>query len=521
MSASREKQLRQELAASGVPDTKAELAKEQAKKEKRSNTLYITVAVVFLLALVASVVWRSNVIGKNATAVTIDGEKYSAAEVNFYYWNGYNNFLNNYSYLVSYMGLNTAASPESQVMNETAVDMLGVEEGSTWYDYFTDQAHQQMAVIQVALDKAEAEGYTYTDAVQTQYDGTIESLNTTAAANGATLKTYLQNAYGPLMSEKVFTEQLMRVSKYSDYINSYYTGLEFSEAEIEAAYAADTNSYDRISYQSVSVPGAAASTKDADGNTVEPTEEESAAALAKAKATAEKLLADYKAGGDLKALAEAAEGANYSSNDESSYFSSDLGLWLFDEARKAGDCTVIESGTTYYVAAFGERFRMEEPTQDVRHILIATAAGELTSEDEGYEAEQAQLKAEAKAKADALLAEWKAGEATEESFAALATANTEDPGSAATGGLYEYVYEGQMVAEFNDWCFDPARKSGDTGVVETSYGAHVMYYVGENMPLWQVEVDSALRADAYNEWLTTLPADCTITADDFGMGFVG
>ena len=521
MSASREKQIRQELEASGVTDTKVEQEKEQAKKEKRSNRLYALIGVVFLVALVASIVWRSNIIAKSATAVTIDDQKYTAAEVNFYYWNGYNNFLNNYSYLVSYMGLDTTASPAGQIMNETAVSMLGAEEGSTWKDYFMDQAEQQMAAIQVVLQMAEDESYVYTDSVQAQYDATMESLNTTAAANGTNLKTYLQNAYGALMTEKVFTEQLMRVSQYSDYINTYYTGMEFTEDEIAAAYEADPTSYDRISYQSVSVLGSASSTTDAEGNTVEPTEEEEAAALAKAKATAEELLAVYQSGGDLEAAADAAERATYTSNDESTYFTSDLGLWLFDEERKPGDATVIESGTTYYVAVFGERFLREDKTMDVRHILFMTETGELTSEDEGYEAEQAELKAAAKAKADAMLAEWSAGEATEESFAALATANTEDTGSMYTGGLYENVYVGQMVEEFENWCFDAARKPGDTGVVETTYGAHVMYYVGENLPYWQYEVKSNLMGTAYNEWLSTLPGESVITPSDFGMGFVG
>lgn len=521
MSASREKHLRQELAAAGTTDNKAEMEQELAKKEKRSNALYITIAVLFLLALVASVVWRSNIIGKKATAATIDGENYTAAEVNFYYWNGYNNFLTNYSYLVSYMGLDSSASPKGQVMNETAVSMLGAAEGSTWHDYFLDQALQQMAVVQVALDKAEAEGYTYSESVQTQYDLTIESLRTTAAANGTTINAYLQGAYGPLMTENVFSQELMRVSKYTDYINSYYTGLEFSDAEIEDAYAADRNSYDRISYESVSVSGAVASTTDANGNTVEPTEAETEAALKQASETAEKILAAYKAGGDLKTIAESTEGANYSSNDESTYFSTDLGLWLFDESREAGDCSIMLSGSTYYVAVFHDRFRLEDPTIDVRHILIATKTGELASTDEGYEAEQAQLKADAKAAADALLAEWKAGEASEESFAALATANTDDTGSQATGGLYENVYEGQMVAEFNDWCFDASRKVGDTDVVETSYGAHVMYFAGENVPYWQYEVDSAMRSNAYNEWLMALPEGSTITPSNFGMSFVG
>ena len=34
-----------------------------------------------------------------------------------------------------------------------------------------------------------------------------------------------------------------------------------------------------------------------------------------------------------------------------------------------------------------------------------------------------------------------------------------------------------MVPAFNDWCFDEARKEGDTGLVKTNYGYHVMYYV--------------------------------------------
>ena len=521
MSASREKQIRQELEASGVTDPKTELEKEQAKKEKRSNTLYAVIGVVFVLALVVCLVWRSNIIAKKATALTIDDEKYTAAEVNFYYWNTYNSFLSNYSNLVSYMGLDTSASPSGQVMDETAAAMLGAEEGATWGDYFMDQAEQQMAAIQKVLKMAADEGYAYTESVQTQYDDTMESLKTTAAANGTDLKTYLQNAYGSLMTEKVFSEQLMRVSQYSDYITAYYNSLEFSEDEITAAYEADPNSYDRIAYQSVSVKGTAASTTDAEGNTVEPTEEEQAAALAEAKAVAEQMLADYKAGGDLETLANASDLATYSSNDEATYFSTDLGLWLFDEARKPGDTAVIEGTSAYYVAVFGERFRREDNTMDVRHILIMPEAGELTSEDEGYEAEQAQLQADAVAKAEALLAEWKAGEATEESFAALAAANTEDTGSMYTGGLYENVYKGQMVEAFENWCFDASRQPGDTGIVETTYGAHVMYYVKENVPMWQYEVASTLQSNAYNEWMTALPSESTITTSDSGMKYVG
>ena len=34
-----------------------------------------------------------------------------------------------------------------------------------------------------------------------------------------------------------------------------------------------------------------------------------------------------------------------------------------------------------------------------------------------------------------------------------------------------------MVTEFNNWCFDPARTQGDTGIVRTTHGFHIMYFV--------------------------------------------
>ena len=118
---------------------------------------------------------------------------------------------------------------------------------------------------------------------------------------------------------------------------------------------------------------------------------------------------------------------------------------------------------------------------DVRHILVKVAGG-TTGEDGSvtYSDEEWKTCEEA---AQAILDAWLAGDKTEESFAALAAEKTEDPGSQATGGLYEQVYEGQMVPEFNDWCFDASRQYGDYGLVKTTYGYHVMFFVGSE-PQW-------------------------------------
>ncbi len=116
---------------------------------------------------------------------------------------------------------------------------------------------------------------------------------------------------------------------------------------------------------------------------------------------------------------------------------------------------------------------------DVRHILVKPAASEGAETDESGNPVLTVVNwAEARKKAEDLLAGWQAGEADEEAFALLASENSEDPGSVGTGGLYEGVYPGEMVAAFNDWCFDETRQPGDTGIVETEYGYHIMYFSG-------------------------------------------
>ena len=120
---------------------------------------------------------------------------------------------------------------------------------------------------------------------------------------------------------------------------------------------------------------------------------------------------------------------------------------------------------------------------DVRHILAKVAD---TATEEDWKA--------CEEKAQAILDAWLAGDKTEESFAALAAEKTEDPGSQATGGLYQQVYEGQMVPEFNDWCFDASRAYGDYGLVKTTYGYHIMFFVG-SQDIWYVTVESDMIND--------------------------
>lgn len=118
---------------------------------------------------------------------------------------------------------------------------------------------------------------------------------------------------------------------------------------------------------------------------------------------------------------------------------------------------------------------------DVRHILIKPEGG-TKSEDGKTTVYTEEAWEECRKKAQAVLDEYLNGGLTEEEFSELAKKHSAD-GNAAQGGIYTDVTKGMMVAEFDAWIFDETRKPGDTGLVKTQFGYHVMYYVRRDSEL--------------------------------------
>lgn len=162
---------------------------------------------------------------------------------------------------------------------------------------------------------------------------------------------------------------------------------------------------------------------------------------------------------------------------------------------------------------------------DVRHILVMPKADEASQEEAADSAEEAtptfsdEAWAACEQEAQAILDSWLAGEKTEESFAALANEKSEDPGSNNAGGLYENVYEGQMVEPFEKWCFDESRKEGDTGLVKTNYGYHIMYFVG-GAPQWMHYAERDWRSTEIGEMLAELAENYPMTVE-YGNVIIG
>ncbi len=93
------------------------------------------------------------------------------------------------------------------------------------------------------------------------------------------------------------------------------------------------------------------------------------------------------------------------------------------------------------------------------HILIKSESGA-----------SAEKKKAARAKAEGLLAQLKQNPSL---FAELARKNSDDPGSAATGGDLDFFGRGAMVKAFDETAFK-LKKGELSGIVETEFGYHII-----------------------------------------------
>lgn len=136
---------------------------------------------------------------------------------------------------------------------------------------------------------------------------------------------------------------------------------------------------------------------------------------------------------------------------------------------------------------------------DVRHILFAIeggtedAEGHVTYSDADWEA--------CRKKAQDLLDQWAEEDGTEGGFGNFAMMYSADGGSSTNGGLYDNLTaDTNFVQEFKDWYMDESRKPGDTGLVKTVRGYHIMYFSGSS-EIWFDTASEELMAERVSDYI--------------------
>ena len=482
--------------AEAQPEKQAQNAlgpEAEAEKKPRKLSGTALVAIIVALGVIGASIF-ALIRGKQGGdyALKVGDTKYSAAEVNFEY---FNSFQQAYSQFGMYV---TDLMPDDPY---TLGAMTDGTEYETWGDLYMDQTKQHLQQLTALCDMAKKDNVTLEASDTEELDSAIQELKDSASAQGRDdFDAFLAENYGAGLTEATVRSILERELLAMKYLQYYQDNLTYSQEELDAAYEADPDSFDTFRFD-VYFAQADLSDEDADAE----------AAAAQAVKDAEAVLAQVESGDGealdrLKAAVEDEAEVNAVSVDGAMLATYGLPFedWLRDPARAAGDATVSEvEGSGAYVVVFEGRERSDSRVVDVRHILI-----QAEDADGDGEISDAEMDA-AKAELDKIQAEWEAGDQTEDAFAALAETYSDDLGSNTNGGLYEDVYEGQMVPAFNDYCFDPDRKPGDVGVVKNTVhnGWHLIYYVDQGDVYTDMLIREQLVGDDMDQFMEDLEND--------------
>lgn len=463
-------------------DRRIQKRKEQEDKDLREDRMTTIVGILIVAALVcliASFPIRTY-LTIHEKFIEVGGRDITKIEFDYNYNIVLNNYLNQNSAYLSYLGLNINQDLSTQYYTQDL----------TWEDFFQEAAVEGIQRNQALKAEAEAAGFTYD--VTEEYKQFEDSVKEYAKQQGISEKEYLKSSYGSYAT-------LGRISDFvkdAIYVSAYYNQVSDertpSEEEIQTYYNENKDSYDSVDYRLTTVnavlptePTELADTTDdanstdgsegtqgeAEEETYQPSEAEIEAAMAEAKIEADTALKTVAQSGELM------EGMTRSE------IRSSLTEWLFDASRKKGDTTVIEdsSNHAYYVLAFENRYLDETPTIDARVITSTETDGQT------------------------ILDEWKNGDATEDSFGELCSKYSEDTGTKDSGGLYEALVKDGMSEEMSQWLFAEERVSGDTTAVTAEDGTHyIMYFVSKNKPQWQLGIRSTLLNTTMNEYLNEI-----------------
>lgn len=495
-------------------------ARNTAKKVA-NKVISIVLCAVIVLGVVA---FSLNYYGALQRVIKIGGvgsdQSVSIAEYEYYYMRAYNQVRYQAQYYQYYYqtsnGYDLSLTPEEQT--QTTKDADGNE--ITWVEKLHEDTLEIIQLHKAYYNEALKMGLKLTKADEAFIDKQIEDLRDEAKSAGSnssssnsenkvtySLNAYLRKVYGGSINERFLRKQLKIQVLAQKYLTERTNEIakDYDQKDIDAEYKKDTTAYDFATFRAYTFKTTELTKEDKE------TDDALKARQAKANAEVKKNANDFynAVTNDATFTAKAKElnkdTADYNVDKETKYsmlkstaqstFSEDAAKWLFDSSTKVGSKKLFsdeENGKYIVVLALSKPH--QEQTVTARHILFQTK-----DQNSGNDLSEEEI-AKKKTQAEDVLKKFNEGDKTEDSFAALANEYNEDTGSSSNGGLYEHIYPGQMVTEFNDWVIDANRKAGDVELVETDFGYHIIYFVAKDGKDYY---DSAIRSSKANEDIET------------------
>ena len=348
-------------------DRKLQARREAEAKEKKQNIMTGIIAAAIVVCIIAVLI-VAPIMKKKAvydTHVIVGEHEVSLMEYNYYYASTVNQFLNMYSSVLPYLGLDTSTSFAAQQYTEDL----------TWQDFFEHMTRGLIVETKTLVDAANANNFSYD--VAADYAYYTASITSAAQTEGISEKQYYESFYGDYATKEALQPIMEEYLFGQAYYNSLLESNAPTDEEITAYYEENKKDYDTVDYRIFTISADVA--EDADEATV-------TAAMDAAKVKADAMAERVKAGEDFAELCreyapedkkESYADDNASLKEDFSYTSSNTlcNDWLFDEERAVNDVTVTANiaSNSYYVVTFLGRTFDEAKREDISSTLASEA----------------------------------------------------------------------------------------------------------------------------------------------------
>lgn len=448
-----------------------------------------------------------------SVVATVDGQKISIGMYDYYYASIVSYYEQYASY--GYYSLDTTKDYSKQYTTDDDGNKI------SWQKFFETEALKEVEQITTYYSKALEEGVTLTSAQKKTIDKQISTLKDSASQNDVSLDQYIKANFGTYCSEDTIRLMLEQYYLSANYKGKFKCETKVTDNDVDKYYNDHKNDYKKIEFYYIASPYDATddnskneSIKTAEKIMAKMKDKKSVIALvpevyssyidSQVKSSMEQVstLTEKKAREEAVKSYESNVVTTVSGSD--SPFDDKMNTWLFSDDTKVGSKKYYideSAGYIYIVLKTSKASVEEDETYTVRHILVAPESGSnsssSTSEKTEYTDEQW---AAAKKKADSILAKFNKTDKSEYEFAKLAEQYSTDSASTSSGsndsfgGLYESVTLGQMVPDFEKWSIDDSRKYGDTGIVKSDYGYHIMFFIND-CPEYQSKIIAQIKSD--------------------------
>lgn len=448
-----------------------------------------------------------------SVVATVDGQKISIGMYDYYYASIVSYYEQYASY--GYYSLDTTKDYSKQYTTDDDGNKI------SWQKFFETEALKEVEQITTYYSKALEEGVTLTSAQKKTIEKQISTLKDSASQNDVSLDQYIKANFGTYCSEDTIRIMLEQYYLSANYKGKFKCETKVTDNDVDKYYNDHKNDYKKIEFYYIASPYDATddnskneSIKTAEKIMAKMKDKKSVIALVpevyssyidsqvKSSMEQDSTLTEKKAREEAVKSYESNVVTTVSGSD--SPFDDKMNTWLFSDDTKVGSKKYYideSAGYIYIVLKTSKASVEEDETYTVRHILVAPESGSnsssSTSEKTEYTDEQW---AAAKKKADSILAKFNKTDKSEYEFAKLAEQYSTDSASTSSGsndsfgGLYESVTLGQMVPDFEKWSIDDSRKYGDTGIVKSDYGYHIMFFIND-CPEYQSKIIAQTKSD--------------------------